>query len=300
MIFTIAIPTFNNSTSIEAALNSCINQCFNEDFEVLVVDNNSTDNTEEILLNYASKIRVVRNAETVNMFENHNICLQQAKGDYVIFCHSDDQLLPDALKKYHEIIKKRNYPERYVLWGRSMFRDFNFYWREGGFNLNEVACGIQALDAFSRAGLTPSGTCYSRKAFVEARGFIQTNHVLAPSDSVSMWKLVVSFFEFEMSDRIFFIRYKASIASGASFNSKNRKDSFIDAIQCLKSDISYNEFESIIEFFKQTQNISPLIAMVLIDLGLLGKKDFRRNVFKRLLGSPHLICNKEILRIILP
>jgi len=299
MIFTIAIPTFNNASTIEATLESCVNQKFDDTFEVLVVNNNSTDDTEEILSKYDKKIRIIKNDETVSMYKNHNICLQKAKGDYVIFCHSDDQLLPDALKKYHDILKTRNYPERYVLWGRSMFRDYYQVWEKGGFYLNEIASGIQALKAFNWGGITPSGTCYAREPFCEIDGFVEVNHKLAPSDYVTMWKLTMNYFEFEMADRLFFIRQAASSASGADFNRENIIDSMTDAIQSLKYNIPHSTFNSLLKYIKCLPDIHPRLATVLIKNKLIEKNIIKRKFIKLIIKNPILIRDKEVRRVIL-
>lgn len=299
MIFTIAIPTYNNASTIKATLESCVNQNFDDTFEVLVVNNNSTDNTEDILSKYEKKIRIIKNDETVSMYNNHNICLQKAKGDYVVFCHSDDQLLPDALKKYHDILKKRNFPDRYVLWGRSMFRDYYHIWEKGGFLLNEIASGIQSLKAFNWGGLTPSGTCYARKPFCEINGFVETNHKLAPSDWVTMWKLTMNYFEFEMADRLFFIRQAASTAAGADFNKKNIIDSKADAILCLKENISPSTFNSIIKYFNNFPDINPSLAIVLLKNNFIEKKKIKRKFIELIIKNPFIIRNKEVRKIIL-
>ncbi len=298
MKFTIAIPTYNNVNTIEKSIKCAINQSFNEDFEVLVVDNCSTDGTDKILDIYEGKITRIRNNVTVSLFENHNVCLDKAKGDYVIFCHSDDQLLSDALSKYYNILDKRNFPSHFVLWGRSMFRDFYNNWNSGGFYLNEVASGINSLDVFLNGGITPSGTCYSKKSLLELGGFLIVNHKLAPSDLVTMWKLSINHFEFEMADRIFFNREFASTASGSNYSYNNRKDSFLDAISCLKRDLPEEKFEVLLEKFKSTTNFSPFLFNVLIENKYLKGSDFRRRLFKEIFKNPFCISNKEIRKML--
>lgn len=298
MKFTIAIPTYNNLNTIQKAINSSINQSFIEEYEVLVVDNCSSDGTDKILDVYKDKISIKRNNETVSLYENHNICLENAKGDYVVFCHSDDYLLPDALSKYYNILAKRNFPSHYVLWGRSMFRDFYNNWKNARFYLNEIASGINSLDVFFGGGLTPSGTCYSRKSFLELGGFIVVNHKLAPSDLVTMWKLSIYYFEFEMADRMFFNREFASTASGSTYFDSNIKDSISDAISCLKSDLPEGKFNFLMERFKRTVTFSPFLFNVLIENKYLKGSDFKRRLIKEIIENPTCIRNKEIRKML--
>lgn len=64
--FTIAIPVYNGIKSIAKAVASGINQDYDFEFEVLVVDNNSNDGTAEILNSYSDKIEIVKNIKTVS------------------------------------------------------------------------------------------------------------------------------------------------------------------------------------------------------------------------------------------
>ncbi|MGD9558672.1 MAG: glycosyltransferase family 2 protein [Mangrovibacterium sp.] len=213
MLFSIVIPTYNNADTLRKSLESAVNQQFHLNYEVLVVNNASTDHTLDTLNRFKGKIRVVNNPRTVSLIENHNICLQEAMGEYVIFCHSDDMLLPDALKNYHSKLELRDFPPKYVLWGKSVFRDFQQNWEKSGVGLEQIGRGAHVLEAFLPGGLTPSGTCFSRKSFLDAGGYIVTDTTIAPSDMVSMWRLVLNGFQFEMSGRQFFLREYASTAT---------------------------------------------------------------------------------------
>ena len=101
-----------------------------------------------------------------------------------------------------------------------MFRDYFVNWERGRFHFNQIASGQNALGIFLWGGLTPSGTCYSRKEFLNIGGFLVRINTLARSDYVTMWELVLDNFEFEMSDRIFFRRQFASTASGTQYIEK--------------------------------------------------------------------------------
>lgn len=271
MKYTIAVPTYNNSSTLEMTLKSVLKQSYHEDYEVLVVDNCSTDKTAEILGKYKDKISLVTNDFTVSLYENHNICVEKAKGDYIIFCHSDDELLPDALSKYHDVLKKRNFPDKYVVWGRSMFRDYYRHINRENYNLNETLSGISVLKVF-QGGLTPSGTCYSRESFLKEGGFINVNHWLAAGDLVTLWKLLVSFFEFEMSDRIFFKRTNAGTAK--DFTKKDFKDSLDDAFLNLFEDINSLDQKQILRYILNNSFNNKGIIKSLYRVKKIKQKDY--------------------------
>ena len=213
MLFTIAIPTYNNEKTIAGAVRSALGQSYPEEFEVLVVNNASTDGTlEEITRCNDQKLRVISNPDTVGMYENHNICLEQAKGDYVLFCHSDDSLCEDALVYLRDVIEKRHYPKKYIVWGHSMFRDYQENLKHCGQQINTVLSGMPALDCFYRGGVSPSGTCYSRESMIKIGGFPTFDAKIQLSDWYVLIFCVFQHFEFEMIDRLLFIREYGSTA----------------------------------------------------------------------------------------
>lgn len=60
MLFTIAIPTYNNASTIRNAVDSALNQDYNQEYEILIVNNASTDSTLDKLSDYTdSKVRII-------------------------------------------------------------------------------------------------------------------------------------------------------------------------------------------------------------------------------------------------
>ncbi len=105
--FSIVLPTYNRASDLEFALYCILRQSF-LDFEVIISDNCSTDNTESIINKLKNrKIRYFRNRKNIGMILNQKKAIEYAKGEYV-FLHGDDDFLlyADSLQKiYKEIIK---------------------------------------------------------------------------------------------------------------------------------------------------------------------------------------------------
>lgn len=214
ILFTIAIPVYNGEKSLSRAIESVLNQDYDSDYEVLIVNNASTDHTEEIIEKFHDgKIKVVNNKETVSQFENHNICLKNASGKYVLFCHSDDELYPIALSVLSKELKRLDYPTRFIIWGHSLFRDFSWALRQAKLPINQVFSGEAAYSAFAFGGLTPSGTCYSRKSLLEIGGFPLMKHRRQPNDWSILWITAFNGFEYEMIDRLILKRLDATTAA---------------------------------------------------------------------------------------
>lgn len=86
----ICIPTFNRADYLEQTLQSVVHQTI-KPFEVIIVDNASTDNTPQIAARYKKfGFTYIRNPKNLGMVGNYNRCLALAQGDYISFLHSDD------------------------------------------------------------------------------------------------------------------------------------------------------------------------------------------------------------------
>lgn len=97
--FSICIPAYNAGTFISATIESVLSQSF-EDFEVVILDNASTDQTSSLISRYSdSRIRIVTNTETVPAHENWTRTVGLARGTWVKLLCADDLLKPGALQK---------------------------------------------------------------------------------------------------------------------------------------------------------------------------------------------------------
>jgi glycosyltransferase involved in cell wall biosynthesis len=94
---TVCTPVYNGSDYIAESIQSVLDQTY-KNFNLIVCDNCSTDNTEEIVRNFNDpRLTYVRNKKNIGLVANHNRCLELADGEYVNFLHHDDIMLPDNL-----------------------------------------------------------------------------------------------------------------------------------------------------------------------------------------------------------
>src|SRR6266851_1155554 len=89
--FSVVIPTYNRATFIEATLQSVLNQTYPH-YEIIVVDNCSTDNTEELLQPYisAGQIYFIKHEQNFERARSRNTGMSAARGDFVSLLDSDD------------------------------------------------------------------------------------------------------------------------------------------------------------------------------------------------------------------
>ena len=104
---TVAVPNYNGGKNLQRAIESCkkIKIPLN-DYEILIADNCSTDNSIDIINEMGKEfpnIVLIKNKENVGRIQNWNICLENAKGKYLIFLFSNDMI--NELNNIHEILE---------------------------------------------------------------------------------------------------------------------------------------------------------------------------------------------------
>ena len=99
MIVTVCIPTYNGAAYLRQAIDSVLSQGYG-DFELVIIDNHSTDDTVAIVHSYADpRIRFLQNSTNLGLQANWNRCLDEARGRYVKLLPADDVLAPDCLAR---------------------------------------------------------------------------------------------------------------------------------------------------------------------------------------------------------
>jgi len=106
--FSVIIPTYNRTALLREALNSVFVQTF-KDFEVIVVDDGSTDGTLEELQALGSRVRSLRQ-QNAGPGAARNLGAQYATGEYLAFLDSDDLWFPWTLETYRQLIARHQRP----------------------------------------------------------------------------------------------------------------------------------------------------------------------------------------------
>ena len=120
----VIIPTYNRAHLISRAIKSVLNQTY-QDFEVIVVDDGSTDNTEEVIKEFQKKderIKYVRHEKNKGGSAARNTGIKAARGAYIAFLDSDDEWLPEKLKKQMKFFKNAS-PEGGVVYTGFIYKD---------------------------------------------------------------------------------------------------------------------------------------------------------------------------------
>jgi glycosyltransferase involved in cell wall biosynthesis len=103
----VCMPNYNCSRYLPEAIESVLKQSY-ADYEFIIIDDCSTDDSLEIIGRYASKdgrIKLLINSENIGQAKNLNACLKQTTGEYIKFVFSDDVLhSADAIKKMVDVL----------------------------------------------------------------------------------------------------------------------------------------------------------------------------------------------------
>jgi len=111
----IIIPTYNRRQSISRSIESVLNQTY-RDFELIIVDDGSTDNTKELVADFNDeRIRYVRHEENKGEAAARNTGIKAARCDYIAYQDSDDEWLPEKLARQIELLENAS-PEVGVIY----------------------------------------------------------------------------------------------------------------------------------------------------------------------------------------
>lgn len=109
-LFSVIIPVFNRESLIGQTLDSVLQQDLPpSEFEILCVDDGSSDRSLDVLRRYGGRIRVLQQ-ENRGPGAARNLGISEAKGRYVAFLDSDDLWFPWALKTYQRVIEEQPAP----------------------------------------------------------------------------------------------------------------------------------------------------------------------------------------------
>ncbi len=97
-VVSVIVPTFNRAHLVSQTIDSILAQTF-DDWELILVDNESADDTEKVISSYQDeRIRYFRNANHGVIAANRNYGIQKSAGEYIAFCDDDDLWMPDKLE----------------------------------------------------------------------------------------------------------------------------------------------------------------------------------------------------------
>jgi glycosyltransferase involved in cell wall biosynthesis len=113
--FSIILPTFNRAHRLNRAIDSILSQTFIH-WELIIVDDASTDDTSSFIQPYQSddRIRYIRNESNMERCISRNIGIEAAQGEFICFLDSDDYHLPHHLERLHSFLQNQQFPKAFL------------------------------------------------------------------------------------------------------------------------------------------------------------------------------------------
>lgn len=105
-IASVIIPTYNYGKFIEEAIESVLNQNFpQEKIEIIVIDDDSTDNMREVTAKYKERVRYISQKNSGKAWAT-KVGIDEANGKYIFNLDADDIFLPNKIQKIVNIFEK--------------------------------------------------------------------------------------------------------------------------------------------------------------------------------------------------
>jgi GT2 family glycosyltransferase len=136
-LFSVVIPSFNRRGLLNNALQSIFKQRFN-DFEVIVVDDGSTDGTMDYLQSLENRVSIFQQSNR-GAGPARNLGVRHARGTYIAFVDSDDLWFPWSLQVYRDVIREHQAPS-FIAGKPYVFSDER--------ELDKIVFGTTVVEAF--------------------------------------------------------------------------------------------------------------------------------------------------------
>ena len=108
MDVSVIIVNYNTVELTKQCILSIYNQTKDVNFEIIVVDNNSEDNSVKIIENNFPQVILINNSDNIGFGRANNLGVEIAKGKYIFFLNSDTILLNNAIKIFVDYMRKNN------------------------------------------------------------------------------------------------------------------------------------------------------------------------------------------------
>lgn len=114
-LVSIIMPSYNTAKFISGSIGSVLAQTYS-DWELIIVDDCSTDNTDEVVKSFLSdsRIKYIKNEKNSGAAVSRNRALREAKGKWIAFLDSDDLWMPDKLQKQIAFMQSNAYHFSYT------------------------------------------------------------------------------------------------------------------------------------------------------------------------------------------
>lgn len=209
---------YNCADTLEEALDSLLWQTY-QDFEVIMCDDGSTDNTVEVaeqyVNKYPNKFILLKNEQNLGLNKTLNKCLYQARGKYIARMDGDDISLPERFQR--EICALEEHPEFAVVSTPMIFFDENGDWKTGiAIEYPEKKDFIKHSPFFCHAPCM-----IRREVFLEVDGYSEDRRTLRNEDCHLWYKIYAHGYKgFNLTEPLYKMRDDKNAFKRRTFKSR--------------------------------------------------------------------------------
>jgi len=185
-VVSVIMAAFNAQDTIKDSINSILNQTFS-DFELIIANDGSTDNTKEIVLSFIDPRIILIDMENKGPSIARDIAIKKSKGKYLAILDSDDIALPERLQKQVNFLENN---KDYILVGSNAIildRDENYVWTSTNpLTWEEIG------KKFPYASFYHSSVMFTAEAYKLSGGYYTENKLYIFEDSL-LWNKMKEF-----------------------------------------------------------------------------------------------------------
>ncbi|MES2382055.1 MAG: glycosyltransferase family 2 protein [Bacteroidota bacterium] len=269
VFISVCIPTYNRADFLVSCIQSVLNQNYSN-YEIVICDNQSTDNTEEIVKSITdSRIRYIKNSANVGLWGNHNECIKNAKANWIFFLHSDELLEnKEALLVFSNTIQQVNDDVAVIITSgdRPAINEYQA--------LKPDAALIEPTEALflSLTGIgSPSGMCYNKNALHKTGEFRTANELICTSDHELLARFSALNYQFYLINT----QILKVIEGDHRMTNKVNKFDYINGFKILYGDAKSNPnyAKTLAFFYNNTKHWSGhFIALFILRLSYVESK----------------------------
>jgi len=240
LFISVIVPTYNRSDLISETIKSILNQTY-RNFELIIVDDGSTDNTEEVIRKFKdSRIKYIKTDNWGGPARPRNIGIKKAKGEYIAFCDDDDMW---DKKKLEKQIPHFQSSKIVGVASRAIFISDTPYYRKKYYGRSKLDyIDYKYMDILNGEPIMNS-SCIVRKEILENVGMFDENRDFCFIEDWELWLRMAQFGLFRvLEDPLIFYLVSRKRGYQSSIISKN----------CLKIvkkqvDMNYVKYDDIRE-----------------------------------------------------
>ena len=299
----IIILNYNGSKYIERCIESVLKSEY-DNFELLIVDNNSTDESMDIIntvFNNDYRIKLIRNNKNLGFAEGNNIGAQHATGKYLVMLNIDTVVHPKWLAEIISVMESDRtigvaQPKLMLLDNKSIFDSagdyldfYGFSFRRGGeWFEKDIGQFDTVHDIFSARG----AALVTRKEIVQTIGLFDGDYFLDFEDIDFCWRVRLYGKRVVFVPRSIVYHKGAGISSQADFDIKNMHPTK----NLLMTMVKNYDTNHMIKFVIIPHIVSFITGFFILEQIIIRRGDRLKRIKYRIQGYYWLVCNMKKLQ----